>query len=162
MTDVSTSPAQPPRIARILVPFDFADPAMRALSYARLFADRLGASIELLHVVANPYLPAAGLALDPGVPLPLQLPEGFLEEMVKDAKQRLHAVISPAEREAGRIDEAVVVGDARREILARAASGGSDLIVMGTQGRTGASRLLLGSVAEHVVRSAPCPVLTVR
>jgi nucleotide-binding universal stress UspA family protein len=76
-----------------------------------------------------------------------------------DAEKKLEGVLGTSGQRARRF---VVIGDARAEILAHAEREGVDLIVMGTHGRGGAARLFLGSVAERIVRAAPCPVLTVR
>ena len=162
MTDQSHAPSTPPRLAKILVPFDFSEQAVHALSYAKALADRFGSSLDLLYVVSDPYLPNAILPINPDLPLVFQLPAGFVEGLVKDAERRLGDAVSPADRAKYRITSSVAVGDPRQEILQRATADKADLIVMGTHGRKGASHLILGSVAERVVRAAPCAVLTVR
>jgi nucleotide-binding universal stress UspA family protein len=154
-------PVTPPApITKILVPFDFGDPAFRALAYARTLAEKLGASIELLHVVADPRL--AFLPLGPGEGLPYALPRGFVEDVLARGKAKLERALSSTDRQALRATTKVAVGEARKEILACAEEAEANLIVMGTHGRKGVSHAVLGSVAERVVREAKCPVLIVR
>jgi len=141
-------------IAKILVPLDFGDSSLNALRYAKGLAERFGSALQLLHVVPNPYVP--------NVYLPMPLPTGFLDDLVRDAGKRMDELLPAAEREALRASTFVKVGDARAGILDQAAEEKVDLIVMGTHGRKGAAHLFLGSVAENVLRVAPCPVLVVR
>ena len=134
-------------ITRILVPTDFSRPSEQALAYARSLAQRFGASLHLLHVVNRPLL-AEGLAA-----------AAFIDEssdMVEVAQQRLRKQAPDA------ASANVVFGYAAQSIVQHASQLGVDLIVMGSHGRTGIAHILLGSVAEAVVRTAPCPVLTVR
>jgi universal stress protein A len=142
---------------RILVPLDFSDSSMRALGHARTLAERFEASLELLYVVPNPFI-ANAASLEAG----MVLPPGFLDELERDARQRLDGALTAAERERFKARSVVRIGDPLLEIVEHARVEGVDLIVMGTHGRTGVSHLFLGSVAERVVRTATCPVLTVR
>jgi nucleotide-binding universal stress UspA family protein len=144
-----------PFVRRILVPTDFSDGANRALTLAIKFAKLLRAAIDLLHVQAIPtYTPIPSV---PGaVPLPLAVPEAT--EGLKESLNGLAAGV----RESGlECQTANVDGNPGDEIVDYAAKIGVDLIVMGTQGRGGLRRLLLGSVAEKVLRAACCPVLVV-
>jgi nucleotide-binding universal stress UspA family protein len=141
----------------ILVPLDFSDTSVRALEHAKMLAERFEASLELLHVVPNPFM-ANTTSLYVGVPLP----ENFWNELQQDARQRLDAALSQSERDRFKARSVVKIGDPLFEIVEHARTGHVDLIVMGTHGRTGMSHLVLGSVAERVVRTAGCPVLTVR
>jgi nucleotide-binding universal stress UspA family protein len=170
-----TAPDASVRIEKILVPFDFGEPATRALDFAQRLAPVFGASVEALYVVAHP--PTVSLLRMGAIPMET----GPIDEIVAAAEDRLDEALAPAgtrhrylDAEA-RLAEAlpdeharhrylrktVRVGDPRAQILALAAAEDVDLIVMGTHGRSGAAHLLLGSVAERVVREAPCPVLTV-
>jgi universal stress protein A len=136
----------------ILAPLDFSEHSREALRFACTLARRLGASLTLLHV----YQPPAHSTLDDLAFLPPQIGEGVrrtLEAALQVEKQGLEA-------EGVELRTALVVGAPFPEIIRLAA--GFDLIVMGTKGRTGLRHALLGSVAERVVRYAPCPVLTVR
>ena len=140
---------------RILVPVDFSEQSLHALAYARTLAKPLAASLDLLHVVPNPYL------ADPGG-LSVPLPQDFLDELNKDAQKRLDDVMTPVERKAFSVRCIVKVGDPLFEIVEYARLERVDLIVMSTHGRTGLPHLVWGSVAERVIRTAPCPVLIVR
>jgi nucleotide-binding universal stress UspA family protein len=126
----------------ILVPLDGSPPSIMALDYALALAGDYDARIEVLHVVPpdDPLSPAVRLEVD---------------RTVDDVLERARASTGT------RIARRTVVGDPLREII-ETAGAGIDLIVMGTHGRSGRLHALLGSVAEGVVRNAPCPVLTVR
>jgi nucleotide-binding universal stress UspA family protein len=82
--------------------------------------------------------------------------------MLMQARERLAQVMKVAERAHIRVTADAVIGMPASAIVDYAAATGTSLVVMGTHGRTGLAHLLMGSVAEHVVRTAPCPVLTVR
>jgi nucleotide-binding universal stress UspA family protein len=154
--DTESAPDAPVRIKRILVPFDFGEPAEHALDFAQKLATSFGASVEALYVV--PYLPSAALPIPELGAIPLAA--HAVDEMAEDAQTRLHEALAPEDTRHRYLRKTVKVGDPRAQIVAYAAAEGVDLIVMGTHGRTGAARFLLGSVAERVVREAPCPVLT--
>ena len=139
-------------IKRILLPTDFSDTAAHTLGYAREMAERFGSEMHVLHVVADPTpqdwaIGAAALVVS-----------DLLKTWEAAAERRL-AEISLDGIETVR---ATRVGHAFVEILQYATDNAIDMIVMGTHGRGPVEHLLLGSVAETVVRKAPCPVLTVR
>lgn len=135
----------------IIVPTDFSYASDAALGYARLLAARFGASLHLLHVVDE-----AGSWSEVYAAIP-----DIQDRLSLDAARRLEAMAAclPPPLQA---TSAVVCGAPVSTIVKEAESKGADLIVMGTHGRRGVGHLLLGSVAERVVRLAPCPVLTVR
>jgi nucleotide-binding universal stress UspA family protein len=135
----------------ILVPTDFGYASDAAIGYARMLAARFGASLHLLHVVDEPGSWSEVYAAIPDI----------RDRLSADAARRLEALAAclPAPLHA---TSAVVCGAPVPGIVKEAESRGADLIVMGTHGRRGMGHLLLGSVAERVVRLAPCPVLTVR
>ena len=141
----------PSVITRILVPTDFGPLSDQALTCALTLAHRFGASLHLLHVVNRPLL-AEGLAAEAS----MSSDTGIELDMVEDARRRLLA----ATPEAATVD--VVFGYPATSIVEHASRSRVDLIVMGSHGRTGIAHVLLGSVAEAVVRTAPCPVLTLR
>ena len=144
------------RITRILVPTDFSATADAALEYAYVLAERFGASIELLHVLDDPFV-ADGMAAEAYIS---EAP-ALRSAMLHDAQKRLRH--RAAAREGfPTVETEVLFGHGARTIAEYAAERGTDLIVMGTHGRTGFAHLLLGSVAERLVRTSPCPVLTVR
>ena len=138
----------------ILVPSDFSDCSEEALRYGLELARRFDAQLHLLHVVQDPV--AQPWAAE-GFSVPLF---EVVEQWQKQAEERLKASVPAADR--GRVTIASVVATPYAEILDYAASHAVDLIVMGTHGRGGVTHMLLGSIAERVVRRAPCPVLTVR
>ncbi len=144
-------------ITRILVPTDFSETSDAALAYAKALASGLGASLHLLHVFADPYSAAA---YSPEVYAPL--PPDVREQALRDLEAHLHERMDDDEQKRFRGTVAIVSGLTARQIVQYAKDCRIDLIVMGTHGRRGVAHLLLGSVAEHVVRTAQCPVLTVR
>jgi nucleotide-binding universal stress UspA family protein len=138
-------------IQTIVHPTDFSERADCAFQLACMLARDYAARLVVLHVAQPPVTGLGGLeAVPPG-------PEEYTMEALEE---RLRQMQSPYA--AVRVEYRLREGDIAREILDAAEETPCDLIVMGTHGRTGLSRLLMGSVAEQVVRSAPCPVLTVK
>jgi nucleotide-binding universal stress UspA family protein len=142
---------------RVLVPTDFSEAADAALGYARALTTAPGSSIHLLHVFSDPYTMAA-YAPEVYVPLPPDVRENAVNDIRRRLQERLEADGPP--RPGDTVD--VATGLTAKAIVEYAAAHGIDVIVMGTHGRRGVAHMLLGSVAEHVVRTAHCPVLTVR
>lgn len=138
----------------ILVPTDFSAAADAALDYAFALASKLGARLHALHVIGVPEL---------GVPeLGVAFTSAILTPLILQRRATLDARFADRRTEAHLGEIALRTGDARDCILQTLAEVGGDLIVMGSHGRRGLSRLLLGSTAEGIVRTAPCPVLVVR
>jgi len=138
----------------ILVPTDLSPYAEEAFTYACELAVKLDATIHLVNVIGIPAL---------GVPeLGVAVTSAMIASMISDNQKALDALAAhaPGGARIGRI--LMKTGDARDMINEAAREVDADLIVMGTHGRRGVSRALLGSVAETVVRTAPCPVLTIR
>ena len=142
-------------IDKILCPVDFSPNSDHALRYALAFACAYGAELVLLHVVELPFMPSYTTA---GVP-DLSLPVERIREECQDLMN--HQVEACKETHAN-TSGTVVVGTPFLEIVHTARDGKFDLIVVGTHGRSALKQLLIGSVAEKVVRKAPCPVLTVK
>lgn len=144
-------------IERILCPIDFSEFSRRALDHAAAIARRYESTVTVFNVTTVP--PAAALAS--GTPLlPITPPTpGDLEALLASMKRFADVEAGLETRLSMQFE--IGEGDAAGEILDRARTLPSDLIVMGTHGRSGFRRLLLGSVTEKVVRSARCPVLTV-
>ncbi len=132
----------------ILVPTDFSEPSDAAFRYATDMARTFGARLYLLHVPGKT-----------GENLEMNFPVAQFETAVHE---RLDALVSQSDIERLRPEYAVRIGTPAEEIVRYADEREVDLIIMGTHGRNGVAHLLLGSVAEHVVRAAPCPVLLVR
>jgi universal stress protein A len=140
----------------ILVPVDFSEHSEQALEYAMSLAPSLRARLTLLHVIQVPIL-AAGPHMGAGMAL-----ASYLEQIESDMSHTLEACAKRV-RAAGLTCETVIVhGVPFQQIIDLAADRDVDLIVMSTYGRTGLPHMLLGSVAEKVVRLAPCPVLVTR
>jgi nucleotide-binding universal stress UspA family protein len=135
-------------IRRILHPTDFSEPSGCAFGVACALARDYGAPLLVLHVCSPFVIYGSSVAVEV-TPSHLEAYRAQLRQMdTHDPRLR--------------IEHRLVEGDAGTEILRVAREIGCDLIVMGTHGRTGPGRLLMGSVAEEVVRKAPCPVLTVK
>jgi len=141
---------------RILVPVDFSKPAFRALDYALDLAKRLGAEITACFVVEPIYF---------AVPH-VDGQSAALAAVMADQRRNATAQMTRLQRRyaARGVNLATCVADgiAAEAIVAVATRLKADLIVIATHGRTGVSRFFFGSVAERVVRAAPCPVLTLR
>lgn len=137
----------------ILYPSDFSKPSEYALQLACAIARDHKARVVILHV--SPIPPAFV-----GGELMLPVPSADYKEQIWESFRELQAT-EPRIREL-RVETKVVEGDPAYEIVSAAKEIGADLVVMGTHGRTGLGRLIMGSVAEQVLRKAPCPVLTVR
>lgn len=144
------------RLNRILLPTDFSEQSRSAMTYGSAFAEKFGAEIHLLHVVQDlvAMVPEPGLAFAP--------PANYMAELTASAEQALARLPDPAMVEGLTIVRVTRQGAPFVEIIRYARENAIDLIVMGTHGRSGLAHVLLGSVAEKVVRKASCPVLTVR
>jgi nucleotide-binding universal stress UspA family protein len=140
---------------RILCPVDLSEPSMRALAHAAAIARWYDATLTVLHVVPTfePRQVRAG-ALGDAVQFVQPLSR---EEVLRELRRAVKA----AGIEVPRVTMAAEEGDAAATIIDRTVALASDLVVLGTRGRSGVDRLLLGSVAEKVLRKAPCAVLTV-
>lgn len=144
------------RIDRILVPTDFSEFSRPAVNYAVAMAERFAAQLHILHVVPDP----AMLVPDAAV-FSVESMQAQSEKLVADAERMLQQIPEPSVVVQS-ITRAVRVGAAFMEIIEYAQSQQIDLIVIGTHGRSGFAHILMGSVAERVVRKAPCPVLSVK
>jgi nucleotide-binding universal stress UspA family protein len=141
------------KIRRILCPVDFSEHAEQALRYAKAFAQAHQAELILLHVVETP---VAYMAPD------VVLPADTVDSQRAACTERLTALTTSVRDEHANTTWLLVDGNPLVLIVETAAAREVDLIVIGTHGRTGLAHVLLGSVAETVVRKAPCPVLTVK
>ncbi|MBS0262855.1 MAG: universal stress protein [Planctomycetes bacterium] len=139
-------------VKNILLPVDFSEPCLKATQYAVTLAHRFEATLHLLHVIEDPvvYLP-----MFDSYPLPTR------EQFETYAQVRLDNWIDLQQGEGLHIESHYRHGPPHTEVIDFADDNRIDLIVMGTHGRGVAMHLLLGSVAEKVIRRSPCPVLTV-
>ncbi|MEI6244493.1 MAG: universal stress protein [Acidobacteriota bacterium] len=143
-------------IKNVLVATDFSAPSETALNYARAMARSFGAQLHVLHIFEPLWITSADV-VGGGVALATMI-QG-LEDTAR--KQLEDAVTEADRRELKAVAEMVTSESPAREIANYANEHKVDLLVIGTHGRSGISRMLIGSVAEKVVRLAPCPVLTV-
>jgi nucleotide-binding universal stress UspA family protein len=141
----------------ILVATDFGEAADAALTYGRALAGRFGATLHVLHVAQNIYLNTFGAenyaALAPDL----------LRHLEEDARKQLDELLIDSDKSGPPTIPAIVTSSsAAFAIVDYAQDHDIDMIVMGTHGRGALAHLVMGSVAERVVRLAPCPVLTIR
>jgi nucleotide-binding universal stress UspA family protein len=143
-------------LKNVLVATDFGEASDAALTYGRDLARTFGARLHVLHVAENVVVRFAN-----------EMSMAFLPELQtqieEEARKRIEALVSDEDKKTLNARAAVVTSAGAAETIVQYASDHAiDLIVMGTHGRRGVDHLLMGSVAERVVRTAPCPVLTVR
>jgi nucleotide-binding universal stress UspA family protein len=143
-------------LRRILVPTDFSKHSQNALRYATAFAEKFTAELYLLHVVQDlsVFIPDA-VNVTPLVTPPV-------EQLLASVRTALERVIDENQLRRFKVTAEASEGAPFYEIIRFAREKEIDLIIMGTHGHSGLAHVLMGSVAEKVVRKAPCPVLTVR
>jgi nucleotide-binding universal stress UspA family protein len=139
----------------VLVATDFSETSEVALRYAKALANAFGASLHVLHVVQEPFaqpwaVEAYGFSL-----------ATLQDEWVREAKARIETTLTPDERASYRAELVTRLGHPVVEILKYANEQAVDLVVIGTHGRGPLGHMVMGSVAERIVRKATCPVLTV-
>ncbi len=141
---------------RICCPIDFSEASRAAMEVAADLARRFGAQLTLLHAYPVPgyTFPDGSVVASPRM----------MQELADQAERHLATWRADAEQIVGgpRVAVEKAVGEPAAEIVAFAKRASTDLLVLGTHGRTGLEHALMGSVAERVVRKARCPVLTVR
>lgn len=144
------------KITSVLVATDFSDTSDSALNYGREFARTFGAALHVLHVVENQMLWAGPEAVSVDF-------ARLQAELESGARAALDRIVTPEDRTQLKAVTAIRTGNSPAfEIAGYAKAESIDIILMGTHGRGLVGHLLMGSVAEKVVRIAPCPVLTVR
>lgn len=137
------------KLQHILVPLDFSSDAEQALDYAVTFAQQFQARLTLLHVIYIPATAEVNLS-------------AYFAQMENGAQQRMETYQKRLE-DAGLAAKTIIIrGNPYHGIVEMAQDKQVDLIIIGTHGHTGFQHLLLGSVAERVVRLAPCPVMVTR
>lgn len=140
----------------ILVPVDFEPTSYHALAYARDLARTFGARLHILHVLEDAF------ALPAGTEGSLSAFPRLEREAEDDARGRLNVLLTDEDRKAGATTAVRLGAGPASSIVGHAAEIRADVIVMGTHGRRGPTLGTIGSVAEQVVRTASCPVLTLR
>lgn len=146
-----------PAPSRILVPVDLSDGSQALIDYAIQLAKPFNATIEVIHAWEPPQYVAPDLL----VAAPGWNSQSLEQVAVDAATKELNNLVSKVSGTGAPIKHRVVVGEASSTVLRLAEEGKHDLIIMGTHGRRGLPRLLLGSVAQKIVARAHCPVLTV-
>jgi nucleotide-binding universal stress UspA family protein len=140
---------------RILCPIDFSPASLQALGFALDLGRQADGRVTLMHVLE--WLPEEA----PRTSVPFNLLE-YRRALAADADERLRGLVAQESRTWVEVEPELAFGRPYREILRAAGSRGTDLIVMGAQGRGGAGLVLFGSTTQQVVRGASCPVLTLR
>jgi nucleotide-binding universal stress UspA family protein len=144
-------------LKKILVATDFNEPSVAALNYGRELARSFGAKLVVLHVVDDTLVGAVA-------PNGFVFPDASLQQTMEgEAQRRMDDLVSAEDRRLlGALGVVVTANSPAMAVVQYAKDSDVNLIVIGTHGRGAIAHLLLGSVAEHIVRIAPCPVLTVR
>lgn len=142
---------------RILVPVDFSSCSKLALQSALRLAEHFDSSVEVMYAYSLPALVPSHVA-----PITGGMSESIATEEARDARDRLQLLLRSQGARGKRASPRTVNGPAADSIIRRAHDLAPDLIVMGTHGRSGLSRMVLGSVASNVLRRSPCAVMTVR
>ena len=141
------------QLKRILLPSDFSELSSEATKYACVLVEQFDAELHMLHVHETFVIPEYAMGIDW---------EKLAQEAQKSAEAHMNEVLDPEWKTGRTVVVATAEGPPFLEIIRYAKEHDIDLIVMATHGRSGVSHMLIGSVAEKVVRKAPCPVLTVR
>ena len=144
-------------IKRVLVPVDFSGDSLNALAYARGLVKLFNAEVVLVHVIEPIYYaaPADMYMASPNLAT-------IIDEQQRMAAQQLKRIAADLEKKGHRVRAILKNGSPAQVIIDTARRTGIDMIIMSTHGHTGLAHLFMGSVAEKVVRTATCPVLTVR
>jgi nucleotide-binding universal stress UspA family protein len=141
-------------LKRLLVALDFSPCSLNALDYAFGFAEKFEANLILLHVVEPTVYPDNYMLLP-------QAAEEINQNLVRTARERLESLYKKRPQPRPAVEFLVRLGHAHSEIPDTAQAMGADLIIIGTHGHTALRQVLVGSIAERVVRQTACPVLTV-
>lgn len=142
------------KLEKILVPIDFSDFSKEALDKALALAEDYAATVVVLHVM-----------LEPQISMPYEVYvdwEKIKSEVSQDSEKHMSQLITDDLKQRFNIKPVTVWGDPALKILEVAKDEGVDLVVMATHGRTGLSRVFMGSVADRIVRKAHCPVMVIR
>jgi nucleotide-binding universal stress UspA family protein len=145
-------------LSKILYPTDFSEYSLAALPYAIGLSQQNNAELYCLHVVEMPHEEY----LTGDYMVPLNVPHVPEDKIIRTARSRLEKFVKENLSDLNKVTPRVLVGTPFVEIIRYARDQSIDLIVIGTHGHSALAAMLLGTVAEKVVRKAPCPVLTVR
>jgi universal stress protein A len=153
LLEKASTPTELGRIERILAPVDFSPHSRKAVAYAMAFARQFNASLTFLHVVQVNYAYGEFGAIDF---------TALEREMRTTADKELNSLVEAATQEGVTVESLIREGSPAKVIAEVAKERNTDLLVIATHGYTGLKHVLMGSIAEQVVRYAPCPVLVVR
>ena len=145
------------KLDRILVPTDFSAFSSPALTYGCAIAARFDAELHLLHVVPDP-----AMLVPEAAAFSVESMQAQTEILTAEADRQLAKLPPDGWSDGKPVVREIRVGAAFMEIIEYAREADIDLIVIGTHGRSGLMHVLMGSVAERIVRKSPCPVLTVK
>ncbi len=143
------------KVEKILFPIDFAEKFETFLPWVSTFVEKFGATLYVLFV-------AQDLSEFSTFHVPHASIKSFQEEALDAAKKKMATVVQETLKNFPKLETRVAVGAPADKILELAKKEGINLIIMGTHGRKGLERTIFGSVAEKIVRTAPCPVVTIR
>lgn len=146
------------KLERILVPVDYSSCSAAALTFAVELADRLGATLDVVHVWDRPSYVSEAMLVRTDATSGKSLIAMIQENAERDLREFLANVPLPEGRS---VKGRLISGDPASALLSELKQGQHELAVVGTHGRTGLAHVLLGSVAEKLVRLSPVPVLTV-
>jgi len=141
-------------IKKILFPVDFFESSNKVLPFVKFMAEKLGAQIELVHVVRGP-------GDFTGYEMGGAWYSSYEGELLKGGEKAMDRFVEENLSDVENVKTVIVVGDVVEKILEQAEKGGADMIIIGTHGRKGLERIMFGSVASGVVKGASCPVLTI-
>ena len=141
------------KIQGVMVPVDFSKESILAAKFAASMAEEYKTRLYVVHVMEPIHPSLRGHIADF---------EGFQENMMAQAKEDLENVIPKSIKERVPVETILEVGNATYVIVEKAKELGVDVLVIATHGRTGLAHVMLGSVAEKVIRHAPCPVFVIR
>ncbi len=140
------------QIRKILCPIDFSPPSRNALRYANEFAKAMKAKITVMHVIQPQPIPTDVNV--PYIPTELELEQAAKEDIAHLIRETISAGVL--------VEQVMAFGLPSECIVQQAKKDDVDIIILGTHGRSGLSRLLMGSTAENVIRHATCPILVVK
>lgn len=142
------------KIQHILFPVDFTESSKKIVSYVKQFVQSCNAQLTLIHVIRGPE-DFAGFELGAAWWTSIQ------KEVMDGAQQAMEQFIKDNLSDVPNVKTFITIGDIVEEVVKYADANKVDLILLGTHGRKGLEKAMFGSVAEGVVKSAPCPVLTI-
>jgi nucleotide-binding universal stress UspA family protein len=141
-------------VKKILFPVDFYESSNKVLPYVKFMAEKLGAQIELIHVVRGP-------GDFTGYEMGGAWYSSYEGELLKGGEKAMERFVEEKLSDLENVETTIVVGDITEEIIKHAQKTGAGMIIIGTHGRKGLEKIMFGSIARGVVRGASCPVLTI-